>query len=175
MRLPGVQGQAGLGLAVQRCGAYRGYEEPARSYYKPVGRGLYHRDAPHCKKKVSALDGTAKYLVEYDDGSMVECVYPVYRFGRTVCVSSQVGCRMGCSFCASTKGGLVRSLSSGEIIGQVLTVQRDAGERITNVVVMGSGEPMDNFENVVAFIRLLGCLKPFRFRCMRRTTKPGCA
>jgi 23S rRNA (adenine2503-C2)-methyltransferase len=82
---------------------------------------------------------------------------------------------MGCSFCASTKGGLVRSLSSGEIIGQVLTVQRDAGERITNVVVMGSGEPMDNFENVVAFIRLLGCLKPFRFRCTRRTMKPGWA
>ena len=108
------------------------------------------------KKRVSALDGTAKYLVEYSDGSMVECVYLIYRFGRTVCVSSQVGCRMGCSFCASTKGGLVRSLSSGEIIGQVLAVQRDTGERITNVVVMGSGEPMDNFENVVAFIRLLG-------------------
>jgi 23S rRNA (adenine2503-C2)-methyltransferase len=108
------------------------------------------------KKRVSALDGTAKYLVEYSDGSMVECVYLLYRFGRTVCVSSQVGCRIGCSFCASTKGGLVRSLSSGEIIGQVLAVQRDAGERITNVVVMGSGEPMDNFENIVGFIRLLG-------------------
>ena len=108
------------------------------------------------KKQVSALDGTAKYLVEYDDGSMVECVYLIYRFGRTVCVSSQVGCRMGCSFCASTKGGLVRSLSGGEMLAQVLTVQKDAGERITNVVVMGSGEPMDNFENVVAFIRLLG-------------------
>jgi 23S rRNA (adenine2503-C2)-methyltransferase len=108
------------------------------------------------KKQVSALDGTAKYLVEYDDGSMVECVYLVYRFGRTVCVSSQVGCRMGCSFCASTKGGLVRSLSGGEMLAQVLTVQKDVSERITNVVVMGSGEPMDNFENIVGFIRLLG-------------------
>lgn len=108
------------------------------------------------KKRVSKFDDTIKYLLKYHDGSIVECVRLVYRFGTTVCVSSQVGCRMGCTFCASAKGGLVRSLSSGELLAQVLTVQRDTGKRVSNVVIMGSGEPLDNFDNAVGFIRMLG-------------------
>ena len=105
------------------------------------------------KKKASSIDGTEKFLVGFHDGSMVECVYLIYKHGRTVCVSSQVGCRMGCSFCASTRGGLVRNLSSGEMTGQVLAVQRDTKTRISNIVIMGSGEPLDNFENTLRFIR----------------------
>lgn len=108
------------------------------------------------KKRVSKLDDTAKYLLRYHDGSIVECVRLLYRFGTTVCVSSQVGCRMGCTFCASTKGGLVRSLTRGEILAQVLTVQMDTGTRVSNVVIMGSGEPLDNYVNVAGFIRMLG-------------------
>ncbi len=108
------------------------------------------------KKQVSRLDGTTKYLVKYRDGSIVECVHLTYQFGRTVCVSSQVGCRMSCTFCASTKGGLVRNLSAGEMLAQVLVVQRDMKKRISNVVIMGSGEPLDNYENVIRFVRILG-------------------
>lgn len=107
------------------------------------------------KKQVSKLDNTIKYLLKYQDGGLVECVRLTYRFGTTVCVSSQIGCRMGCNFCASTKGGLIRSLSSGEMLAQVLTVQRDAAAKVSNVVLMGSGEPLDNFENVIAFIQKL--------------------
>jgi 23S rRNA (adenine2503-C2)-methyltransferase len=107
------------------------------------------------KKQVSEIDGTTKYLVKYYDGSMVECVYLIYEYGRTACISSQVGCRMGCSFCASTRGGLIRNLSPGEMTGQVLAIQRDAKTRISNVVIMGSGEPLDNYQNTLRFIRQL--------------------
>lgn len=107
------------------------------------------------ERKVSAIDGTTKYLVKFYDGSLVECVYLIYKYGKTLCVSSQVGCRMGCTFCASTMDGLIRNLSSGEMIGQVLAVQRDTGNRISNVVIMGSGEPLENYDNTIAFIRRL--------------------
>ncbi len=105
------------------------------------------------KKSISKFDDTIKYLLKYKDGSIIETVRLVYKFGTTVCVSSQVGCRMGCSFCASTKNGLIRNLTGGEILAQILTVHRDTGDRISNVVIMGSGEPLDNFENVISFIR----------------------
>lgn len=104
------------------------------------------------QKFVSAIDETRRYLLELDDGNFVECVLMKYHHGYTICVSSQVGCAMGCKFCASTVGGRVRSLSAGEIIGQVMTVQKDLGERISNIVMMGMGEPLDNFENVLKFL-----------------------
>ena len=105
----------------------------------------------------SALDGTQKFLFELHDGNVVEGVLMKYKYGNTLCVSTQVGCRMGCKFCASTLNGLVRNLSAGEILGQVLAVNATGGEErfVTNVVLMGSGEPLDNFDNVVKFLRLV--------------------
>lgn len=103
----------------------------------------------------SNIDGTRKYLFKYEDGNVIESVVMKYKHGNSICVSTQVGCKMGCSFCASTIGGIVRNLTSGEILGQVLAAQREVNERISNVVLMGSGEPLDNFENVIKFITLI--------------------
>lgn len=108
------------------------------------------------KKLVSAIDGTVKYLFELCDGNSVESVVMKYKHGNTICVSSQVGCRMGCAFCASTIGGKLRDLRPSEILGQVLMAQNDTGERISNIVMMGIGEPLDNYENVIKFLRLVG-------------------
>lgn len=105
--------------------------------------------------QISKLDGTRKYLFLMEDGAMIESVWMSYHHGNSVCVSSQVGCRMGCTFCASTLGGLERNLSTGEILAQVYKIANETGKRVSNVVIMGSGEPMDNYENVVPFIRLL--------------------
>jgi len=103
----------------------------------------------------SALDGTRKYLFALPDGNLIESVLMRYSYGNSVCVSSQVGCRMGCRFCASTVDGLVRSLRPSEILEQIYEIGRDIGEPVSHVVVMGSGEPMDNYENCIRFIRLL--------------------
>ena len=105
--------------------------------------------------RISGMDGTRKYLFCLEDGNVIESVLMRYKHGNSVCVSSQAGCRMGCRFCASTLNGLARNLRASEILEQVYRIQRDTGERVSNVVVMGSGEPMDNYENVVRFIRLL--------------------
>lgn len=107
-------------------------------------------------KLVSAIDGTVKYLYELQDGNTVETVVMKYKHGNTICVSSQVGCRMGCAFCASTIGGKVRDLSSSEILGQILASQLDLNERISNIVMMGIGEPLDNYDNVIRFLNLVG-------------------
>lgn len=104
------------------------------------------------EKYVSAVDGTVKYLFELPDGNCIESVVMRYEHGLTICVSSQVGCRMGCRFCASTIGGLYRSLTAGEILNQVIFAQKDMGERIGNVVIMGIGEPMDNLDNIKKFL-----------------------
>lgn len=106
-------------------------------------------------KQVSAQDGTTKYLFLLEDGQAIETVLMKYDYGHTVCVSTQVGCRMGCSFCASTMGGLVRNLTAGEIFDQVMAIQQDTGERVSRVVIMGSGEPLDNMEATLKFINIL--------------------
>lgn len=103
----------------------------------------------------SRLDDTVKYVFRLIDGECVESVFMRYEHGTSVCVSSQVGCAMGCAFCASTIGGRVRDLTAGEILGQVIAVGRDRGERIDGVVMMGIGEPLDNYENTVRFLRLV--------------------
>ena len=105
------------------------------------------------KRFVSRLDGTRRYLLKLGDGNYIESVLMKYKHGYSICVSSQVGCAMGCKFCASTIGGKRRDLTPGEIIDQIITVERDLGERISNIVMMGVGEPLDNFENVTAFIK----------------------
>ena len=107
------------------------------------------------KKQVSQIDGTIKYLWELADGNAVETVVMQYKHGNTVCVSSQVGCRQGCAFCASTIGGLVRSLEPSEILDEVLFSQLDSGLPISNIVLMGIGEPLDNFDNVMRFLELV--------------------
>lgn len=105
--------------------------------------------------QVSAIDGTRKYLFQLADGNLVESVWMKYRHGNSVCISSQVGCRMGCKFCASTLDGLERNLTPSEMLDQIYKITRLTKERVSNVVVMGTGEPMDNFENLLIFIQLL--------------------
>lgn len=103
----------------------------------------------------SKLDGTRKYLFSLQDGSVIESVLMRYKHGNSVCISSQVGCRMGCRFCASTLDGLVRGLTASEMLDQIYQIGKDIGERISNVVVMGTGEPLDNFDHLLAFLELL--------------------
>ncbi|MFI3237670.1 MAG: 23S rRNA (adenine(2503)-C(2))-methyltransferase RlmN [Lachnospiraceae bacterium] len=103
----------------------------------------------------SKIDGTRKYLFELADGHVVESVWMKYKHGNSVCISSQVGCRMGCKFCASTLDGLARNLLPGEMLDQIYAISRHTGERVSNVVVMGTGEPLDNYDYLVQFIRML--------------------
>ena len=103
----------------------------------------------------SQIDGTRKYLFELADGNVVESVWMKYKHGNSVCVSSQVGCRMGCRFCASTIDGLERNLLPGEILDQIYFISKHTGERVSNIVVMGSGEPMDNYDNILQFVHML--------------------
>lgn len=100
-------------------------------------------------------DGTIKYLFQMNDGHAIESVLMKYKYGYTACISNQIGCKMGCNFCASAKIGFVRSLGPGEIVGQVLKVQKESGETVSNVVFMGIGEPLDNYDNVIKAIRIL--------------------
>ena len=105
--------------------------------------------------QVSKQDGSRKYLFGLSDGNSVESVLMHYKHGNSLCISSQVGCRMGCAFCASTIGGLVRSLSAAEMLEQVYAVQRDTNERVDNIVVMGIGEPLDNYDELLRFLRMI--------------------
>ncbi len=126
---------------------------------KPLREKLKERYSLHepkiLSKQVSEIDGTIKYLWELKDGNAVETVVMSYEYGNTVCVSCQVGCRQGCAFCASTIGGLVRSLEPSEILDEVLYSQLDSGKHISNIVLMGIGEPLDNFDNVMRFLQLV--------------------
>ena len=107
------------------------------------------------KKLVSKIDGTIKYLFRLHDGACIESVLMKYKHGNTLCISSQVGCRMGCRFCASTIGGKVRDLLPSELLGQVIAAEKDSGERVSNIVMMGIGEPLDNYDNVIKFLKLV--------------------
>lgn len=107
------------------------------------------------KKFVSSIDGTTKYLLEMSDGNIIESVLMKYNHGYTACISSQIGCKMGCSFCASTIAGFRRDLTGGEMLEQILAIERDSGIKVGNVVIMGIGEPFDNYDNVLRFLRLV--------------------
>lgn len=111
--------------------------------------------APAVRRKQVSKDGTVKYLLELADGNCIETVLMRYHYGNTVCVSTQVGCRMGCRFCASTQAGRVRNLEAGEIAAEIYTAQRDSGERVSHIVLMGIGEPLDNYDEVLKFLRLI--------------------
>ncbi len=110
---------------------------------------------PQVERKLISRDGTVKYLMKLYDGEVVESVLMRYNHGNSVCISSQVGCRMGCKFCASTLKGLKRSLTSSELLGQIIAIQKDSGERVSNIVMMGIGEPLDNYENTLKFLKLV--------------------
>ena len=107
------------------------------------------------ERQQSKLDGTNKFLFRLHDGNMVESVLMRYKHGNSVCISSQAGCRMGCAFCASTIGGLKRNLSASEMLGQIYQIQKIIGERVSNIVIMGTGEPLDNYDNFLKFIHIL--------------------
>ncbi len=120
-----------------------------------LAEGYYIVTAKVKKRLESLIDDTVKYLYELHDGELVESVLMKYNHGYSICISTQVGCRMGCSFCASGLNGLKRSLLPGEMLAQIMTAQRDRGIRISNIVLMGMGEPLDNFDNVVRFLQLV--------------------
>ena len=125
-----------------------------KSFREELGRRAFVtrlRTLSHQKSE----DGTEKFLFAFPDGQSAECVLMRYRHGNSVCLSTQIGCRMGCAFCASTKNGLVRNLTPGEILAEVLAVMRESGERVTHIVLMGTGEPLDNMDNVLKFIDLV--------------------
>jgi len=107
------------------------------------------------KTQLSKTDGTRKYLFELEDGNAIESVFMKYKYGNSICLSSQAGCRMGCRFCASGANGLSRSLTAGEIVSQILEAEADSGERISHIVVMGTGEPFDNYDNLSRFIHIV--------------------
>ncbi len=104
---------------------------------------------------ISKEDGTRKYVFELSDGNMIESVLMRYDYGNTVCISSQVGCRMGCAFCASTLDGRVRDLLPGEMLEQIYRIEEDTGEKVSHIVIMGSGEPLDNYDNLLRFLDLV--------------------
>ena len=141
------------------------HQKLVRSYAEMtnIGGTLQHKLEEHFKftnlnilrMQESKMDGTRKYLFELEDGEVVESVFMRYKHGNSVCISSQVGCRMGCRFCASTLDGLARNLTPSEMLDQIYAISLHTGERVSNVVVMGTGEPMDNFDNLIRFIQLL--------------------
>lgn len=100
-------------------------------------------------------DGTIKYLFKLNDGHAIESVLMKYKYGYTACISNQIGCKMGCTFCASAKIGFVRNMTPGEIVGQILAIQKESGEQVSNVVFMGIGEPLDNYDNVIKAVRII--------------------
>ncbi len=127
----------------------------SKAFRETLSRISYLSRVEIMEKYVSQKDGTVKYLMRLDDDECIETVVMEYHHGTTICVSSQVGCRMGCTFCASTLGGKKRDLLAGEILGQILAAQADLNKRISNIVMMGIGEPLDNFENVRRFLILV--------------------
>ena len=140
-----------LSKGVERFDQMRNLPQPLREQLAEV---CYIDRLTLLKKQVSSVDGTTKYLWELRDGNAVETVVMRYEYGLSVCISSQVGCRQGCTFCASTIGGLVRNLSASEMLDEVLYSQMDQGEKISHIVLMGIGEPLENYDAMLRFLRL---------------------
>lgn len=127
----------------------------SKPFRSELEKRFYIATASIVRKQVSRLDGTVKYLLSFSDGECVESVLMQYHHGYSICISSQVGCKMGCTFCATGKSGFSRNLTASEILSQVQTAQRDCGSRISNIVLMGMGEPLDNYSNVLRFLELV--------------------
>lgn len=136
----------------------RSFEEMtnlSKDFREKCGNTYQYTALQIVKMQQSKLDGTKKYLFELADGNMVESVWMRYKHGNSVCISSQVGCRMGCRFCASTLDGLERNLTASEMLDQIYAITLETGERVSNIVVMGTGEPLDNYDNLLRFIELI--------------------
>ena len=136
----------------------RGYDEMTnipKSLKAKLEENFTYTALEEAAVQTSKLDGTKKFLFKLNDGNMVESVLMRYHHGNSVCISSQAGCRMGCKFCASTLGGLARNLTASEMLDQIYAISHSINERVSNVVVMGTGEPLDNYDSLVRFIRLL--------------------
>lgn len=126
-----------------------------KAFREKLSADAYVNTLELLRKQVSAVDRVVKYLWQLRDGNAVETVLMRYKHGNSVCISSQVGCRQGCAFCASAIGGLVRNLTASEMLDEVMYSEKDSGEKISNIVIMGIGEPLDNFDNVIRFLRLV--------------------
>ncbi len=137
------------------AGSYDEMTNLPKPFREKLRQEYYFSTLNTVREQVSGQDGTRKYLFQLTDGNLIETVLMKYHHGNSVCISSQVGCRMGCRFCASTLDGLERSLAASEMLEQIYEVTRRTGERISNVVVMGMGEPLDNYDNLLRFLRLV--------------------
>ena len=142
-------------LHVKQVDAFDEMTNLSKAFREKLEQLCYITDLHQEAVQISKIDGTRKYLFLLEDGNVIESVLMRYKHGNSVCISSQVGCRMGCRFCASTLDGLVRGLKPSEMLDQIYKIGKDIGERISNFVVMGTGEPMDNFDNLLKFIELL--------------------
>lgn len=142
-------------LHVKQVYAFDDMTNLSKAFREKLNEVSFITDLKQEQVQISQIDGTRKYLFFLEDGNVIESVLMRYKHGNSVCISSQVGCRMGCRFCASTLDGLVRGLRPSEMIDQIYKIGQDIGERISNVVVMGTGEPMDNYDNLLKFITLL--------------------
>ena len=142
-------------MHVHRVASYREMTNLSKAFRQQLEDTTTYTSLTKVDCQISKEDGTRKYLFALADGNVVESVLMRYKHGNSVCVSSQVGCRMGCRFCASTLDGLLRNLTASEILDQIYAIERDTKERVSNVVVMGTGEPMDNYDNIVRFVKLL--------------------
>lgn len=142
-------------LHVKQVYAFDDMTNLSKAFREKLDEVSFITDLKQEQVQISQIDGTRKYLFLLEDGNVIESVLMRYKHGNSVCISSQVGCRMGCRFCASTLDGLVRGLRPSEMIDQIHKIGQDIGERISNVVVMGTGEPMDNYDNLLKFITLL--------------------
>lgn len=142
-------------LHVKQVYAFDDMTNLSKAFREKLDEVSFITDLKQEQVQISQIDGTRKYLFLLENGNVIESVLMRYKHGNSVCISSQVGCRMGCRFCASTLDGLVRGLRPSEMIDQIYKIGQDIGERISNVVVMGTGEPMDNYDNLLKFITLL--------------------
>ena len=142
-------------LHVKQVYAFDDMTNLSKAFREKLNEVSFITDLKQEQVQISQIDGTRKYLFLLEDGNVIESVLMRYKHGNSVCISSQVGCRMGCRFCASTLDGLVRGLRPSEMIDQIYKIGQDIAERISNVVVMGTGEPMDNYDNLLKFITLL--------------------
>ena len=142
-------------LHIKHVGQFEQMSNISKSFIKTLEDVAYITNLRKVEVQISKIDGTRKFLFALSDGNVIESVLMKYKHGNSVCISSQVGCRMGCRFCASTLDGLVRGLLPSEMLDQIYSIGDDIGERISNIVVMGTGEPMDNYDNLLKFIELL--------------------
>ena len=142
-------------MHVKLAGSYEEMTNLSASFKEKCREKFWYASLETVRVQESKIDGTRKYLFGLCDGNVVESVWMQYKHGNSVCISSQVGCRMGCRFCASTLDGLERNLTPSEMLEQIYAITKHTGQRVSNVVVMGTGEPMDNYDNLIRFLKLL--------------------